>query len=299
MTPVPRHRARIWTVARWLFGLVGIGFLSTALLTTWDEGIARIHLSGWILAMGAALLLVAHAALAWSWAALFQDRGARSQLVRSYLRALPAKYIPGGWAQPVGQVALATGDGGVTLGRATVAYPIQVVCLTVAGAVLASGLVFSSHLTPALRWLPVSGLATVALLHRKWMMFALRTAGRVARREHWGDLVPSQPAIWRSFGWALVGLGAMSAAFVTLLVAVSPAHVAVLPGIGGYSFAWLGGFLALPFPAGVGIREGLLTLLFTDVLPAPQVIALALVHRLLQMGAELVLAIGSGFRAKV
>ncbi|HDL49106.1 MAG TPA: hypothetical protein ENH33_03990 [Actinobacteria bacterium] len=278
-----------------ILGLVAIGFLAVILARTWDDVVWQVQLSGWRLGVAGVLLLAANGALARSWASLFGGEAARPQLVRGYFQALPAKYIPGGWAQPIGQVGLA-GEAGVGLGHATVAYPVQVLCLVVAGAAMGSGLFLARGVPPVLRWFAGAGLASVVLLWRRWMEFTLGAIGKVFKRGSWGDLLPPQSSIWRSFGWTALGLGFMALSFAGLLTGVSAGGFPAPLAMSAFAFAWLAGFLAVPFPAGVGVREGVLIAALAGAAPAPVVISIALIHRALQMVSELVLALGSGLQ---
>jgi len=217
--------------------------------------------------------------------------------VRSYLRAQPAKYVPGGWAQPVSQVAH-TANLGAHVGRATVAYPVQAVCLMVAGATLGSGLGFSEEPSSTLRWVSLAGLLSLVLLSRRWMMAVFALVGRAFRRGGWGALVPPQEASLKCFAWSLCVIGFMAAAFSLLAAGSYSGSVPPLTMISVFSLAWVAGFVAIPVPAGVGVREAVLMSVLGSAGPASVAVALSVAHRGLQMVAELVLAAGSGFRPR-
>ena len=57
-----------------------------------------------------------------------------------------------------------------------------------------------------------------------------------------------------------------------------------------FAFAWIVGFLSFLTPVGLGIREGLLGLLLTNYMPAPQATLIALLCRIWMLSAEILLA---------
>jgi uncharacterized membrane protein YbhN (UPF0104 family) len=63
-----------------------------------------------------------------------------------------------------------------------------------------------------------------------------------------------------------------------------------------FSAAWVAGYVALPFPAGIGVREAVLV----GLLPAPAAVvtAASIVHRLLTMLAELIVVPIAWWRAR-
>jgi len=57
-----------------------------------------------------------------------------------------------------------------------------------------------------------------------------------------------------------------------------------------FAFAWIVGFLSFLTPGGLGIREGLLSLLLSRYMPTPQATLVALLCRVWMLSAEIVLA---------
>ena len=65
----------------------------------------------------------------------------------------------------------------------------------------------------------------------------------------------------------------------------------VLPlAVGGFTLATVAGLLALPVPAGAGVREAVLVATLTPILPLAQAVVLALTSRLLLTAADLAAA---------
>jgi hypothetical protein len=113
---------------------------------------------------------------------------------------------------------------------------------------------------------------------------------RLVRRQAPPDLVPPQRAILVSSAWSVATLLASGGAFALL---VSDASNGTLVAILGYALAWAVGFLALPFPSGLGVREAVLVAV---VGPTAPVIAASIVHRLVTIAAEGVLVVWSRLR---
>jgi hypothetical protein len=72
-------------------------------------------------------------------------------------------------------------------------------------------------------------------------------------------------------------------------ISTSPAGL-----VGAFALAWIAGFLAIPFPGGLGVREAVVVLLIAGSAVAGVVLAAALLQRATQVVAEVGLAIVSG-----
>lgn len=86
--------------------------------------------------------------------------------------------------------------------------------------------------------------------------------------------------------WAVAGIG-----FVSLVTSVKYPleHLWVLPS--AFSLSWVLGFLAVITPGGFGVREGMLTLLLTPLLPQPLPALVAVLSRLWWTLGDLVSAV--------
>lgn len=74
---------------------------------------------------------------------------------------------------------------------------------------------------------------------------------------------------------------AQIAGFFLLIRAIYPVPAGnVFHIASAYSLAWIGGSLALFAPGGLGVREGMMTLLLSGVLPTPLAIAVSLIARI-------------------
>jgi hypothetical protein len=296
--PLRRDRhPSLLRISRVVLGSAGVLFLVISLARNWTTWVGHVEINGWRLVLAMGLLLAAGVLLARSWAAVLAGLAPPGKLTRGYLRSQPAKYIPGGWAQPVSQVVHAAGDG-AHIGMAATAYPVQAVCLFVSGAVLGVGVVALGEAPDVLRCVSPIGVLTVILLSRRWMAWIVGLLGRLLGKAGWEELVPAQAAIWRCFAWSLGAIGLMAAAFAVLADSSYGSLLGPLGAISVFAFAWAVGFAALPFPAGVGVREAVLAGVLGGTGPGSLVVGLSILHRALQMLAELALLLVSRFRSR-
>jgi uncharacterized membrane protein YbhN (UPF0104 family) len=185
---------------------------------------------------------------------------------------------------------------GVPLKRAAVAFPVSIVGAVAAAATIGSGLVFATDLPGWVRLLALLGLSSVILLHRGLLARVLELSRRVIHRIPTADQLPRQRDIILFYGWALLTIGALCAAYTVLLSSlvsgVNPFRVFC-----AFAVSWVIGFLAIPIPAGVGVREALLVGLVPGVGTAP-LLAASLALRLLSIGAELLALAGNKLVAR-
>jgi hypothetical protein len=252
------------------------------------------------LVVAGVLALCAIVASARAWVALFNDlvssRASRVALRGTFYLSQLTKYLPaGGVVQAASQLGLAP-SAGVPLRRAAVAYPVSAVGAVAGGATLASGLALSSSQPAWVRVLAALGLATPALLHRGLMARTLNIARKVIHRIPSADNLPAQRDIIEFYLWALVTIGPLSAAFTVLLESIADQGDPLVT-FSAFAAAWVIGFLAVPIPAGVGVREAVLL----GLLPKPDtaaVLAASLALRLLTIATELLALLGNRIAAR-
>lgn len=254
-----------------------------ALAQQWDTVWENVELSWFRIGVGLALVVVAVLALGRGWSALIPSAQQATAVRRSFYLAMPAKYIPGGFAHPIGQVALATGKG-VAAGESVAAFVIHAFAIVAAGAWLGSGVALNSLAPAWLRILAACGTLAILLLWRPFLLGAARIAMRMRRRTFDEAVLAPQRAIVVAFAWTAVGIGLGAVAFATIAgtsLGTGAFHVAT-----AFSLAFVVGYVAVPFPAGVGIREAILALALPTA-GLPTVIAVSAMHRVVTMTSEL------------
>lgn len=279
--------SRTRTVLRGLFALAGLASLVAAFLATWDRS-EGLPLASWPRLILAGTIVVVGLGLATrSWAALL-DVSPRARFARGFLLSQLGKYVPGGVWQALGQVEYARGY--VSGHHATVAFAAFMFTQAATGATVGvAAALLSSEVTAWIRLAVLPAPLLLITLDRRWMVRIVRWYVRWRGVETDADqLVPGQDHILRSAAWSVLVHLVMGVGFALTLPDVGGATFAA--AVPAYALAWTVGFLALPFPAGLGVREGALALLLPP-LALPTLIAGSVVYRLIVMIGEVV-AIG-------
>ena len=204
------------------------------------------------------------------------------------------KYVPGGVWAVVGSAELAAGEG-ASRARAYGAMLLALGCGYLAGVLAVAGLLpFQIGL---LQGLPIVGflLALIPLgvlaVHPAVLGRVLEFTRRVSRRPVQLEVPPWGSSL-RLVGWHLpawLGLGLATWCVARALEGPAPVVNIMLAGI----LAWVVGFLVVPAPGGLGVREAVFTVAATS-LSSGMAAAVAVVARVLfvlvdVVGAGLVL----------
>ena len=289
---MPVIRRRLLETAVLVVGLAG---LALVVVGSVDDARDQVLPSVGALAIAGVLALVSIVASGRAWLALFrdvlEDPDNRARFGARYYLSQLTKYVPaGGVVQAASQVGLASATG-VPLGRVALAFPVSVLGTVAAGATLGSGVALAGDLSGWARALALVGLASPILLHRRLMTAVLGFVHRFVRRVPAPDRLPSQRSIFAYYGWALLSIGATSASYAVLLRSLTGEASPVIVFF-AIAMSWTLGFLVLPLPTGIGVREAVLVAALPGVAAAP-VLAASLAHRLLALGAELAAVVGS------
>ena len=194
------------------------------------------------------------------------------------------KYLPGGFWQPLGWVGLAR-DAGVGLAEGSLTIAMTLLLTVAAALVVGPVLLVASRAAGAFVWLLLVVPAALAALHPRVLSRLLSLAARITRR----PALQMQPV---SFGTVAVGLALALPVWLihgSALVVTAAGlgfHVSWTLLVGAFAVAWAVGFLAIPVPGGLGVREAVLLLLLRVSLTSAQAIALAVVFRLAFIVAE-------------
>lgn len=272
-----------------LIALVGVSSALVAITRTDDDPLGAL-LAEWpvVLAAGG-LYLIGMLTYSVSWAQLFEPSDDRRLIALGFLISQPMKYLPGGIAQPVGQVTLTAQALGSTR-RALVAFPVHVLINVVAAVTLGAPLLFVVGTPSWSRWLVVLVPLVWAALNRKWMAGLLTLLGRIHRKFQITSDLPTQNHINTAFVWAMLAHGSMFSSFGALTAGSVPGWSAPQLSL-AYAIAWLVGYIALPAPAGLGAREAALVVFLSGAVNAVDTIRISAVHRIATLVVELVLLV--------
>lgn len=279
---VRRRRTRAVHV-RAVLGLLGVVGLALGAWSTADDAQDSLPSPGVAVAAWA-LLVVAMIFAAAAWVALFPPTVDRRALARGLYTSQLTKYLPaGGFVQAASQVALSNEMG---IGAAALRLPVYSACAVAAAATVGSGLAFESNLPMWSRVLAALGVSTVCVLDRRILQALLRFARRIIHRLPDPEALPPQAALLRCYAALLANVTAYAVAFVLLLGDITDAPTVTTAA--AFCAGWALGYLALPLPSGLFVREGVL--LAALPVTSAAVLAASVAHRLLAFVAEALLA---------
>lgn len=197
--------------------------------------------------------------------------------------SLPLRHLPlGGLGQIAGMAGLSVARGGAKR-RAAQAGPVFLLATAAGASFVTIPLLWDSETASWIRWGAGAAIAgsLLLLVRGRWVLRLVSRWWRLARGSE--ELPIERAILWSSL--AAVGTGA---AFAVLFGESS----SFFRAISGFSAAWLGGFLFVIAPAGLGAREAVLVALWPSV-NAAELVAVALLHRLATLLAEgLILVVG-------
>ncbi len=274
--------------SRWqaIIGLVGLIAIAVAVASTVGDVRGRTLPNAWALAGGLVLSLIGVGFAGTAWASLFPPHIDRRALASALYTSQLTKYLPvGGLLQVASQVTLAGQTSG--LGSAALRLPVYSMCTVCAGATLGAFLAFADSLPVWGRVLTGLGVFAPLLLDRRILSWTLRLARRVIHRLPDTDELPAQRLIISCYLLSLGTLATYAAAFTLLLRDL--ADVPPVQAAAALCVAWVIGYLAVPFPSGIGVREAILFAALPGLGAGPLLTA-SLAHRLLAILAEVSLA---------
>ena len=291
MRPVSPTVRRVGTI---VLIVVVLAFFAYAVVDAWDATHGELP-SIWriVAAVGLWMVGLVCAGLAWS---LLLGGDHRVEHGASLIVAQLGKYVPGGVFQASGQVALAR-SAGVSVRRGATAFSVLAICQAVAGCSFLPLLAFAWPSPPG--WvraiLLVGGVASLALIDRRWMVWTLRKIPRT--RDAPDELVPGQAVIVRAWLTSVVTLGLTTVAYVLLLGGYGRLHDPLWV-VGAYAAAWTAGFVVIPIPSGLGIREAVLVAILHGAYPSSVLVATSVYLRLTTIAAEGLMALVVSHRVR-
>jgi glycosyltransferase 2 family protein len=274
-----RFRGPVVRVLGGLLAAATATFVVLEVIRRWDDlgEIIRDAELGWVIGSTVAFM-VAEVLYAFAWPATLHrmDHGEVPSRVgaAAFLLAQTAKFVPGGIWPALGRIGTADRTG-VPRREVTAGWTIET-SATVSAAVLIAGVSgAASHLVfddvgAALRTLEVVlavvGAVAVALAGR-------RAAERVAQRPLFRDRRFVTVLVWHLVVWTLYGV----AAGLLMLAFDGP----FWPTIGAFAVSWLAGFVVIGAPAGLGVREAVMTAALTPAAGQTTALAVAVGSRAL------------------
>ena len=281
-------RSRIAAIIGGAIGVAGLAFVVRLFLQRREETGALLQRVDLVPVLGAFVLgLIGMAIIGLSWNRLLAllDRPIPTGVaLRSYFVGQLGKYVPGGVWAVVGRGEWARRHG-VTGMAAYSSTVLSMVTAYLGAAVLAVVVVPLSaplrEVHPLSLLVMAVGVIGVPLLHPRVMGWALRVLRRVTGRTLELRLPPFHSSLAvvavQVVTWLAIGTG-------TWLIARGlGAELTWLVAVAATCTSWVIGMLVVPVPGGIGVREGALVALLSDV---PEAAAIALAARLVAVAVD-------------
>lgn len=231
-----------------------------------------------------ALYQLALLGAAGAWHVLLRAVGEPSRLgqaVRILLLSQLGKYLPGNVGHLLGRVALASRQG-LHAAPVLITIAVETACAILAGAACALALLPAGSGLPALARILAAAAALVL-----GAITARRLLARPAVRRRLGAAAGDAPRLPGAGAWLLClianGVNFTLFAGAGLLLARSQlrAGPAPLPQlVGAFAAGWVSGFVTPGAPAGLGVREAVLSAALVPIWGPGPAVALPLVYRL-------------------
>ncbi len=284
--PKPARRT-VWKPLQGLVILVILAFWAQFLLGNWGQLASYPwRLSAVSLALSLAALMVQIVLLGTIWwraLILVGDRLTWRSGLAVWLQAQLARYVPGGVWEYAGRYALSAPAGA---GKRTMAASVG---LEMALQVLSASVFLAVALLLRQDALPSGYLVLAVLIILGCALFLSPPVFR--QLVNWALHLLHRPPLEMSiaygdiillFGMALLAHGLSGLGFVLFVNGLTPVDWSTAPLLAtAFVGAWLAGYLAVFVPTGIGVREGVLALLLTGVLPVTVTAAAALGYRVL------------------
>lgn len=292
----PGTGARRWT--RWLeraAAVVVLAFLGGYVARHWSEVAGHPwRIDGSRLALATACVLVAYSGFVLVWRRTLHSLGGRLSIRdahRIWYIANLGRYVPGKVLQLAGTAYLARAKGVSPVLSVSASLIAQALLLVAGLAVAAAALPeLGAGAGLGVSW-PVglgiaAGLALFVLTPA--LDAAYRLALRLIGRSEYYEALPFREKLLLLLAdlatWIVLGVG-----FWLFVRAVAPVGVdALLPLIGICAAGYVGGYLAVFVPGGLGVREGLYALMLGTFVTPSVAVAIAVLARLWLTASELV-----------
>jgi hypothetical protein len=221
----------------------------------------------------------------------FQVRLPVLQGARVFFVSQIGKYLPGSvW--PIAAQAQMAKEVGLSRSSSIVLSLISMLVSIAVG--LAMGSLIAPFINPHLLhdywWLALVGIALVCCLIPRVMRFGVRLALRLLRRpeaafDYTGG-VALRAALLQAANWLFAGLQL----WVILIGLGLDPWTSLLPSIAAMPLAFCLGILLIPFPAGLGVREFVITLVLSTVTTPDIAVTAAIMSRIVYAFCDFALA---------
>jgi len=273
--------------------IIVIVMIARIIRRDWDDLSAALRAASAVYLVLAFLCIIcANLTIVYCWHSVLRILGSRASFMtafRSYFYSGMTKYIPGKiWGTTFRIVV--SGKEGVPEGTAALGVLFETILL-IASAGLIGGIAFSQlhiNIPDSVRWLSLLSPLTIVLLHPDVLRISLPWLGRryvklFSIPSIYPDLKDLLLLLWLYCGiWVWNGLGL----FFLSASLRRPVMDEFVSFVAGSTLAWLAGFVTVITPAGLGIREIVLTSLIGPMSGPGFAALLAVMSRIMMICAE-------------
>lgn len=284
---------------RWFFLAIALAALIRVIIKNWNPLVAALATLSWQIAAAGFLLAVVYVFFTlWPWRAILADLGFPldwSTATQLFGISQVGKYIPDGVWNIVAATKIGR-DHNIPARRSVTAMTVAVLSSLLTGTGI--GVITIIGTSVAIQ------APTWAILPLLIALIALLMSPVLNRLIAFGFNLFEKPASERQISFKSLGLATLLAVIAWRIADIqiwllaygfgmdlSISNMAL--SIGAYALAWVAGFLVVFVPAGTGVREGVLGLLFAGSLSSEGILAVVLVSRITMTFADLAFA-GAG-----
>jgi glycosyltransferase 2 family protein len=252
--------AALLSLAGVLIAVAGLAFVARSLLADWEETRELLRRAEWVwLALAAPVALAGMTAVGLPWRTIMVELGERHGLadtLRWYFPGQLGKYVPGGIWPVVGRGELAV-RGGASRSVAYTSVALSLACTylaaTLVSIVFLMASVASGGRADGALWVLVLAPVGLALLHPAVLTRSVAAAERLLSRGV-SVVVPDYRTIVglvarHAPAWVLIG------AATWLVARAFDPDPAVAQVLFAAVLSWVVGFVVIPVPGGLGVRE--------------------------------------------
>ncbi|HEY3832692.1 MAG TPA: lysylphosphatidylglycerol synthase transmembrane domain-containing protein [Acidimicrobiia bacterium] len=262
-----RRRLPLSLIFGSVLAVVGVAFVVVKISQQWSQvrhSLAHVSV-GWLV-LGVLLATVGMVAIALAWRPVLVALGAphvsRATVIRWYFVGEIGKYVPGGIWSVAGRSELSSRRGGMPRSAAYGSVALSLFLLEIGAAIVAAvAIPFSGieHKHP-IAWLVILLLPVgLAVLHPRVLSASLRGASKAARREL-SVPIPDYRVMLRLIAGYVPAWFAIGGGTWAIARSLDP-HAPFGNVFTAAVISWIVGFLLVPVPGGVGVREGAFTAL--------------------------------------
>ncbi|MBN1880156.1 flippase-like domain-containing protein [bacterium] len=286
-------RDYLWQFVKKILPLILLLLIARYIARDWSRILDILHnISRPWMSLSLICYLAGVTLIGWNWVTVLRLLGTECGLLggfRSYFYSMLVKYIPGRIWGAAGRIMFAR-QAGIPEGTSALGIIMESLLLMCSAAIVGFFLIGTFHSLPVeVRVLMLTSPLLIILLHPLIIHHGVQFLGkRFPKYVVEMSRIPGTGSICMlliryCFVWIFQGVGFWCA--LKAMVDFSPRYM--LMCIGGNTLAWLAGFLIVLTPAGLGVREIIITRLTYGIIGEGPAAMIALISRIAVIVCEL------------